>query len=164
LFHTPGVFYRPESLKTMNVLLGNTESRILYKNFNLENLNSNNLDWSHFLYQKYLQYKKFIPANDTNYFSHMVLNTLPNQPLMSADKGLFNIFPLDLDPVSDELKIPSTSLGIISTSPLKLELEFSPVPSDDLTWFISFTFVYLNKINFTGNKLKQDVVYDYVMT
>jgi hypothetical protein len=56
-------------------------------------------------------------------------------------------------------------LGIVSTSPLKLELEFSPVPSaDDMTWFLSFTFVYLNKINFPGIKTKQDVSYDYVIS
>jgi hypothetical protein len=111
LFHTPGVFYRPESLKTMTVLQGNTESRIVYKNFNLENLNSNNLDWSHFLYQKYLQYKKFIPFNETNYFSHTALNKIPNPAQTTDSKGFFNIFPLDLDPISDELKIPSTNLG-----------------------------------------------------
>jgi hypothetical protein len=56
------------------------------------------------------------------------------------------------------------SPGIVSTSPLKLELEFSPVPADDLTWFIFFTFVYLNKINFPGSKTKQDISYDYVMS
>lgn len=95
----------------MTVLQGNTESRIVYKNFNLENLNSNNLDWSHFLYQKYLQYKKFIPFNETNYFSHTALNKIPNPAQTTDSKGFFNMFPLDLDPISDELKIPSTNLG-----------------------------------------------------
>jgi hypothetical protein len=33
-----------------------------------------------------------------------------------------------------------------------------------MTWFLSFTFVYLNKINFPGIKTKQDVSYDYVMS
>jgi hypothetical protein len=49
---------------------------------------------------------------------------------------------------------------VVSTSPLKLELEFSPVPTD--TWFLLYTFVYLNKINFPGSKTKQDVTYDYL--
>jgi hypothetical protein len=171
----------------MSCLLGNTESRIVYKNFNLENLNSNAHDESHYNYQKYLQYNKFIPQNDNNYFIHTALNIKPNPASTEEDKGWFNIFPLDLMSITDELKIPSTNLGkllreyfgkglyivkkkhfsisgIVSTSPLKLELEFSPVPSDDLTWYLTFTFVYLNKINFPGSKTKQDISYDYVMS
>jgi hypothetical protein len=111
LFHTPGVFYRPESLKTMNVLLGNTESRIVYKNFNLENLNSNDLDPTHYMYQKYLQYNRFIPPHEKNYFSHTALNTRPETPSTTENKGLFNVFPLDLMSVSDEFKKPNTNLG-----------------------------------------------------
>jgi hypothetical protein len=51
-------------------------------------------------------------------------------------------------------------LGVISTSNLKLELEFEPVPT--ITWYIFFTFVYTHKITFSGNKLKQEVTYDYL--
>jgi hypothetical protein len=111
IFHTPGVFYRPETLKTMSCLLGNTESRIVYRNFQLENLNTNDLDYSHYNYQKYLQYNKFIPQNENNYFSHTVLNTKPQPALSNTDKGMFNIFPLDLISITDELKTPSTNLG-----------------------------------------------------
>lgn len=49
---------------------------------------------------------------------------------------------------------------MISNSPLKIELEFEPVPN--IVWFIAFTFVYVNKINFSGSKTKQDITYDYV--
>jgi hypothetical protein len=111
LFHTPGIYYRPNTLKTMSCLLGNTESRIVYKNFNLENLNSNAHDESHYNYQKYLQYNKFIPQNDNNYFIHTALNIKPNPASTEEDKGWFNIFPLDLMSITDELKIPSTNLG-----------------------------------------------------
>jgi hypothetical protein len=111
LFHTPGVFYRPNTLKTMTCLLGNTESRIVYKNFNLENLNSNALDETHYNYQKYLQYSKFIPQNDNNYFSHTALNMKPQPASTDENKGWFNIFPLDLMSITDEFKIPSTNLG-----------------------------------------------------
>jgi hypothetical protein len=95
----------------MSCLLGNTESRIVYKNFNLENLNSNEFNDSHYNYQKYLQYNKFIPQNDDNYFSHMALNIKPETASTTENKGLFNIFPLDLMAITDELKIPSTNLG-----------------------------------------------------
>jgi hypothetical protein len=111
LFHTPGIYYRPNTLKTMSCLLGNTESRIVYKNFNLENLNSNAHDESHYNYQKYLQYNKFLPQNDNNYFIHTALNIKPNPASTEEDKGWFNIFPLDLMSITDELKIPSTNLG-----------------------------------------------------
>lgn len=49
---------------------------------------------------------------------------------------------------------------MISHSPLKIEIEFEPVPN--IVWFIAFTFVYLNKINFPGSRNKQDVTYDYM--
>jgi hypothetical protein len=95
----------------MTVLLGNTESRIVYKNFNLENLNSNELDQSHFIYQKYLQYNRFVPQYEKNYFAHTALNKKPSIPSTTDNKGMFNIFPLDLMSISDEFKKPTTNLG-----------------------------------------------------
>jgi len=149
----------------MTVLRGDTESRTVYQNFALNNLNINNPDYTHYVYQKYLQLQQFIPPNETKYFAHMINNHVPGtQASNTTGKGLFNLFPLDL---SHSLKqhgggssVNNTTLGIVSTSPLKLELEFSPVPAN--TWFVTYTFVYLNKIEFPGQKLKQEVVYDYV--
>lgn len=161
VFHTPGIFYRPDCLKTMTALMGNTETRSVYNNFHLENLNSNDFDYSHQLYQCYLQYKKFIPPGETNYWVHTMNNILPAPPSTTAGgRGLFNLFPLDL--ASEELKTPPTTLGVVSTSPLKIELEFSPILPATFNWFLMFTFVYANKINFTGSKTKQDVTYDYI--
>lgn len=56
----------------------------------------------------------------------------------------------------------SVCVGVVTSSPLRLELEFSPPPSDTLTWFICFTFVYTNVIHFTGNKLRQEISHNYV--
>jgi hypothetical protein len=50
--------------------------------------------------------------------------------------------------------------GVVATSPLKLELEFEPVPT--ITWFLALTFLYTNKIDFSGSRLKQDVLIDYL--
>jgi hypothetical protein len=93
----------------MTALLGNTETRSVYKNFHFENLNTNAIDSSHLFYQKYLQYNKFVPPGENQYFVHTINNTVPTPPVTNVDKGLFNLFPLDLS--SDELKIPSTNLG-----------------------------------------------------
>lgn len=160
----------------MTALLGNTESRSVYKNFQLENLDKNALDYSHYMYQLYLQHNKFLAPGEKKYFAHTMQNKLPNPIATDADKGSFNIFPLDL--ASEEIQKSSTNLGkifssikkiffessffsgVVSTSPLKLELEFSPIP--EITWFLALTFVYLNKINFTGNKTNQTVTYDYL--
>lgn len=98
----------------MTALLGNTETRQVYKNFQLENLNTNNLDISHHHYQKYLQYNFFIPPREKKYFSHSMFNTIPAIPATNLGKGLFNIFPLDL--TADEIKKPSTNLGNSSTN------------------------------------------------
>jgi hypothetical protein len=156
----------------MTALMGNTESRSIYKNFNLANLNSNNLDYTHYMYQKYLQYNKFIPPGEKKYFDHTMYNNVPAVPLTTESKGLFNIFPLDLDSLEISQKkgikgnTGSTTIGVISTSPLKLELELSPLtpPASNVNWFLTYTFVYLNKINFPGgSNNKQDVTYDYVM-
>jgi hypothetical protein len=165
-FHTPGIFYRPANLKMMTAVMGNTEARVVYKNFQLENLNSNTMDYSHYHYMKYLQYNNFIPAGDKKYFAHMQMNTVPNNPSLTTGKGLFNLFPLDLSRGGMEgspwdLTAPAKTLGVVSTSPLKLEIEFSPVPN--LQWFLMYTFVYLNKAQFSGSSHKQDVQIDYVM-
>jgi len=39
-------------------------------------------------------------------------------------------------------------------------VELQPVP--DITWHMFYTFVYLNKINFTGSRLNQEIVFDYL--
>jgi len=110
VFHTPGIFYRPDSLKSMTALLGNTETRSVYNNFHLENLNSNGFDYSHHIYQQYLQYKNFVPPGDKLYWDHTMKNMLPDPPSTTAGgKGLFNLFPLDL--TSDVIKTPATTLG-----------------------------------------------------
>ena len=89
-------------------MYGNTETRQVYKNFQLENLTLNSQDMSHFVYIKYLQYNLFNPPSEKNYFSHCKLNVNPTTPT-NTDKGLFNVFPLDL--MSDDLKTSTTSLG-----------------------------------------------------
>jgi hypothetical protein len=54
-----------------------------------------------------------------------------------------------------------TVLGVISTSPLKLEVEFSEVVQD-FTWFLCQTFVYNNKVIYSGSKNKQVVQFSVV--
>jgi hypothetical protein len=110
LFHTPGVYYRPDTLKTMTVLMGNTEARVVFKNIQLENLNVDAQDYSHILYQRYLQQNHFIPPNEQKYFLNTSNNMLPTAPANNTNKGLCNIFPLDL--TSDEINSPAISLGI----------------------------------------------------
>lgn len=154
----------------MTVLLGNSESRSVYKNFHLDKLNENGLDYSHYTYQKYLQYNKFIPPGDRNYFVHTLYNNV-NVPTADS-KGQFNLFPLDLTDQfggggsgsgssSGGKKLVGPNVGIVSSSPLKLEIELSPIPT--LTWYIVYTFVYLNRIDFSGSKHQQDVTYEYIM-
>jgi len=136
--------------------MGNTESRTVYQNFVLNNLNTNAPDYSHYTYQKYLQLQNFIPPGEKKYFSHTMNNVVPAVATHQTGKGLFNLFPLDLSH-----SFPTTTnLGVVSTSPLKLEIEFSPVPTT--TWFVIYTFVYLNKIMFPGQKNKQEITYDFV--
>lgn len=147
----------------MTALMGNTEARVIYKNFNLQNLHHDQIDNSHYTYQKYLQYNSFVPAGDRTYFAHTQLNKVPVFPSLTANKGLFNLFPLDLAGIGSGggggggSGSSTKTLGIISTSPLKLEIELSPVPT--IQWFLMYVFVYLNRIDFTG---KQDVVVSYV--
>ena len=109
-FHTPGIVYRPKELKNITCLLGNTEKRQVFQNFELKNLNKDGMDMSHHLYVRYLQYNHFIPAGDPAYFAHLRYNVLPETPSTERSKGRFNVFPLSL--VSDELaKTSSTALG-----------------------------------------------------
>ncbi|RPH79097.1 MAG: hypothetical protein EHM77_06255 [Planctomycetaceae bacterium] len=160
VFHTPGIYYRPAYLKTMRVYLGNTDSSNIFENFNLENLNNNGLDYTHHNYEKYLQHKYFLPEGEKNYFEHTRKNIIPTPISGVLGKGLFNIFPLSLD--SDILThSPSSNLGVISTSALRLELELEPVPQT-VTWYLFYTFVYLNKITFQGSTVKQDVTVEYL--
>jgi hypothetical protein len=110
VFHTPGVYYRPAELKSMRCLLGNTEVRTIYQNFELLNLNINSPDRSHHLYTRYLQTQKFIPPGDVNYFEHSSTNNVPTEPSKTEGKGAFNVFALSL--TSDELdRTSSSSLG-----------------------------------------------------
>jgi hypothetical protein len=111
LFYTPGVFYRPSELKNMACLMGNTETRTVYRNFELNNLNINLGDRTHMLYAKYLNYNRFLPADELNYWSHLTTNTLAAPPgSTESEKGAFNIFPLSL--TAEELsKSTSSALG-----------------------------------------------------
>ena len=92
LFYTPGIYYRPATLKSMTCLLDNK----VYDNFHLENLNSNAHDYTHELYQKYLERKSFVQRGGQKYWSHMENNRLPTTPSKITQKGLFNVFPLCL--------------------------------------------------------------------
>ena len=161
VFHTPGIYYRPNELRSMQALLSNTESRTVYNNFKLENLNTNTMDHSHLAYEKYLQNNYFLPLGEKKYFDHTRNNLIPVNPVNNIGKGLFNVFPLSLE--SEQLNpknYATSSLGVISQSPLKLEIELEPVPA--IQWFLFFTFVYRNKISFTGSKTKQDINIDYL--
>ena len=182
LFHSPNIYYRPQELKSLRCILGNSEAKTVYQNFELLNLNTNAFDYSHQLYTRYLQYNRFIPPQDTAYFEHMAYNTLPTDPpSTTANKGLVNIFPLSL--TSEELnKSTSSALGyilpslfqtlniftffpknlffpgVITTSPLRIEVELQPVPT--VQWHMIYTFLYLNKITFTGSKTHQEINFD----
>jgi hypothetical protein len=103
--------YRPQELKSLRCVLGNSEAKTVYQNFELLNLNTNAVDYTHQLYTRYLQYNRFIPPQETAYFEHMVNNNLPiDPPSTTANKGNVNIFPLSL--TSEELnKSTSSALG-----------------------------------------------------
>jgi len=146
----------------MTCLLGDTETRTVFDNFELKNIDSDAMDTSHLLYQNYLEHHFFLPPSavvPSRYFSHMCDNLLPVTPSTTLDKGLFNVFPLSLTSLEGRRAAQST-LGVVSSSPLKLELEFAPVLAE--TWFLAVTFLYTNRIDFTGNRLKQDVIFDHV--
>jgi len=96
----------------MTCLLGNTESRTVYHNFQLDHLNSDAMDPSHRQYQRYLETQFFVPPGDTHrFFSHHVDAKIPQDPNLVGDKGFFNVFPLSLQ--SDQLAEASaaSSLG-----------------------------------------------------
>jgi hypothetical protein len=101
----------------MTCLLGNTENRIVFDNFELQNLNSDAQDYTHGMYQKYLETNHFIaPEQEQNYWSHTKSCVLPKTPSTAKEKGLFNIFPLCL--TSDELfKTPSSNIGMYLCPP-----------------------------------------------
>lgn len=148
----------------MTCLMGNTENRVVYHNFNLQQLNSDAMDPSQHMYQRYLEHQFFVPPNDTHpFFVSHVDNKIPATPSLGSDKGMFNVFPLALN-LPARSPGASSSLGIISQSPLRLELEFEPVntATDAVTWYLVFTFLYLNRIQFPGSRTKQDVTYDFV--
>jgi hypothetical protein len=49
---------------------------------------------------------------------------------------------------------------VVSSSPLKLEIQFEPVP--DIQWYLMQTYVNTGKINFSGSKIKQEVTFEYL--
>ena len=92
--------------------MGNTEKREIYKQFELKNLNTNAMDYTHYTYQNYLENNFFIPPGDQAFFAHMKNRNIPLAPTANDEKGLFNCFPLALD--SQELlnrKNVSANLG-----------------------------------------------------
>jgi hypothetical protein len=115
LFFTPGYCYRPNELKSMTCLLGNTETRTVYRNFELSNLNVNLSDRTHMLYNRYLCYNNFLPPDEKRYFAHMTTNTLAATPgSTDEEKGAFNIFPMSL--TTEEMsKSTSSALGKYNT-------------------------------------------------
>ena len=107
----------------MSVLVGNTEKRILYKNFELLNLHQNKQDFSHINYEHYLENSYFLPPGMMKgggeggeegrgrlYWAHTTNNLLPRVVSNTEDKGLFNIFPLDLTALENKNSTAS-SLG-----------------------------------------------------
>jgi hypothetical protein len=188
-FFTPGYYYRPNQLKNMTCLLGNTETRTVYRNFDLANLNVNLSDRTHMLYNRYLCYSRFLPPEEKRYFAHLATNTLAAAPGSAEDeKGAFNIFPLSL--TTEEMSKPTSSTlgknmrlffliscverlfflshdpcvcllaGVVKTSPLKLEIQFEPVPENQ--WYLIQTYVNTCKIDFSGSKTNQEVTFDYL--
>jgi hypothetical protein len=113
-----GFYYRPASLKSMTVLMGNTEKRVVYKNFELQNLHQNLPDYSHTNYEHYLETNYFIPpgggwGNDgegKKYWAHTTSNLVPTTVSTTESKGLFNVFPLDLLAL-DAKNTTASSLG-----------------------------------------------------
>jgi hypothetical protein len=94
----------------MRILLGNTEIRTIYQNFELLNLHLNSPDRSHLQYVEYLKQQRFIPPAETHYFEHTATNVLPDAPSTTTGKGSFNIFPVSL--TGEEInRSNSSSLG-----------------------------------------------------
>ena len=108
----------------MTVLVGNTEKRQVYKNFELSNLHQNLPDFSHANYEYYLENNYFIPPPSSssssssssddaaggrrNYWAHSISNLVPSAPSTTDDKGLFNVFPLDLTSLDAKSTAAST--------------------------------------------------------
>ena len=170
----------------MTCLMGNTEKRVIHHGFELLNLNSDAHDYTHEVYQKYLENNYFIVPGEQAYWAHMTNSMLPGTPSKEKAKGLFNVFPLRLD--SDDLHsktsggggggggsnmgeyfffergrggdagrreiIVFTCAGVVSSSPLKIELEFEP--QLDYTWYLCYTFQTTHNISFTGSRHKQE--------
>ena len=95
----------------MAVLLGNSEKRSVYKNFDLQNLHQNLQDPTHLQYMNYLENNYFIPPGERKYWAHMVTNVLPVAANNETDKGVFNVFPLDLVPLDMSKNTAGASLG-----------------------------------------------------
>jgi hypothetical protein len=51
-------------------------------------------------------------------------------------------------------------LGIGSSSPLKIELEFGTNLADN--WVLAYTFSNLNRVDYSGSPSKQDVVFTQI--
>jgi hypothetical protein len=138
LFYTPGVYYRwvkggggdaktkklslttsvflyfrPQDLKSLRLLIGQGENRRVFNNFELLNLNSSKRDPTHLRYVKYLEAEAFLPLNSEQaYWSHIADNMIKDDALPEiANRGLMNVFPVSL--VSEELDRmpPSSNLG-----------------------------------------------------
>jgi hypothetical protein len=160
LFHTPGILYRPANLKRITCLLGNSSDGVVYNNFNLDQLHIDYPDFSHLDYQKYLEDHFFLPPGgrpEHKFWNHLTQRTVPGRKKESVRLGLFNCFPIDLmsDEVEKSIKVGS-QLGFINSSPLKIELEFSPVDKT-INWLLCFTFMYTNKLTCSGNRFKQEL-------
>ena len=81
-------------------------------------------------------------------------------PDTTLDKGRFNVFPIDLTSLPDSEIDGIGTLGVVNTAPLKIELEFNTVPA--IRWYMATTFLYLNEIQFTGSRTKQEPIVTYV--
>jgi len=95
----------------MTCLWGNTETRAVFDNFQLQNLHANSMDPTHLMYQRYLEEHFFVPPGDTSlFFNHYIDNNIPAQAITNGDKGFYNVFPLSL--LSNKLDhTPSSNLG-----------------------------------------------------
>ena len=88
-------------MKSLTMLMWNSERRTVYKNFELLNLHTNAHDFLHANYERYLKNARFIGPQETNYWAHTVSNLLPlNPPQTDRDK---------IDLTSENLKKNATS-------------------------------------------------------
>ncbi len=160
LFYTPGIYYRPQHLKAMRVYIGSAQNQKIFENFELLNLNSSQRDPSHVAYTKYLETNAFLPYNsEQEFFSHLKGNTVPSTTAVlpaTEHRGLFNVFPLSLTSDLLDKQTVGSSIGVVSTSPLRLELEFSQNLSEN--WSVVYTFSHRNRITYSGSLSKQDCV------